>query len=113
MNRQEVFDKVATHLLTQMKKSMDDDNCLYRGPRGLRCAIGCLIPHELIKPSINTKIVNELPLKILRRIGVQTDEDIEFLRQLQRIHDREVPDNWKLKLYNFAKYNNLAWNIPD
>lgn len=53
MTAQEVFDKVATHLLKQGVCSADDDNdreCLYRGPNGTMCAAGALIPDDKYDP---------------------------------------------------------------
>jgi hypothetical protein len=52
MTLQETFDKVCVHLLTQLQKSVFLDSngsmaCAYRGPNGLKCAVGCLIPDEL------------------------------------------------------------------
>ena len=46
MNIQEIFDTVSVHLLTQNEKSQESDfyrSCLYRGPNGTKCAVGCLI----------------------------------------------------------------------
>ena len=43
MNTQQIFDKVATHLLTQNARSAAEGSCLYRSPSGLKCAVGCLI----------------------------------------------------------------------
>jgi hypothetical protein len=40
---QEVFDQVATHLLTQRQRSTTKGNCAYRGDDGLKCAAGCLL----------------------------------------------------------------------
>lgn len=55
MTAQEVFDAVATHLLTQNARSVTEDSpgtCLYRGPEGRKCAIGALIPDSLYRPEI-------------------------------------------------------------
>lgn len=42
---QQVFDRTATHLLTQGEKSVDpNDVCAYRGSHGRRCAAGIWIP---------------------------------------------------------------------
>lgn len=50
MTNQEIFDKVATHLLSQGKRSaLGGVGCAYRGDGGLQCAIGCLIPDELYR----------------------------------------------------------------
>ena len=44
---QQVFDQVATHLLTQNKRSANEKGeCMYRGPEGLKCAAGCLIADD-------------------------------------------------------------------
>ncbi len=47
MTKQEIFDKVATHLLTQNEKALNSvGGCVYRTDKGLKCAVGCLIPVE-------------------------------------------------------------------
>jgi len=109
MNRQEVFDKVATHLLTQKVKSDENGYCMYRGPNGLKCAIGCLIPDDMFMPYFNGCDVNGLPLKIIMHIGARNNEDLLFLSRLQLIHDNHAPNEWKNLLYDFANRNHLAW----
>lgn len=49
---QQVFDKVATHLLTQKQPAMRKDNttCAYRAPDGKTCAVGCLMTDEEYNP---------------------------------------------------------------
>lgn len=48
MNTQQVFDKVATHLITQNEKAQDQStgDCVYRTDDGKACAIGCLISDD-------------------------------------------------------------------
>jgi len=109
VNRQEVFDKVATHLLTQKRKSMGSSNlCMYRGPNGLKCAIGCLIPDDLYNKSIEYSNSFNLPVHILDYIGVKERSDRYFLSNLQRIHDNHEPPMWKHKLKEFADYYKLV-----
>jgi hypothetical protein len=114
MNKQEVFDKVSTHLLTQMKQSSagEDDGfmCLYRSLDGLKCAIGCLIPDEFYHPSFEGKRVGMLT-HVLNKIGLQVD--YVFLMQLQRIHDTYPPCSWKDLLKEVAFNWNLDWNHAD
>ena len=50
MNDQDVFDRVATHLLTQKRRSTNQSIPLYRDDRGNKCAIGCLIDDEHYNP---------------------------------------------------------------
>ena len=47
MTNQEAYNKVCAHLAKQGRRSEDKGRCLYRGPGGLMCAVGCLIPDEL------------------------------------------------------------------
>lgn len=44
---QEIFDTCLTHLRAQGRRSIDPISgfCVYRGPDGLKCAIGALIPN--------------------------------------------------------------------
>ena len=46
MTNQQVFDTCLTHLRAQGRRSTDPISgfCMYRGPDGLKCAIGALIP---------------------------------------------------------------------
>lgn len=59
LTMQQVFDRVATHLLTQNAQSKGpytdysdgywtevDNACAYRGANGMKCAVGCLIPDD-------------------------------------------------------------------
>lgn len=53
MKRQDIFDKVVTHLMAQGRaatkrlKGEPLKTCAYRGGRDTMCAMGCLIPDEL------------------------------------------------------------------
>lgn len=56
MNHQEVFTKVATHLLKQGRRALFAEkngfrSCAYRGDNGTKCAVGCLIKDEFIHQS--------------------------------------------------------------
>lgn len=47
MTKQEIFDQVCEHLARQKRRSANArGNCLYRGPDGLMCAVGCLLTDE-------------------------------------------------------------------
>lgn len=104
MTRQEIFDRVVRHLLSQKQKAAIDDvygntRCRYRTPDGLRCAVGCLIPDDAYDPSIEGFAVGDLltsevpTLCTLRRSleagGVPCHDSgaVALLRELQTIHD--------------------------
>lgn len=116
MNEQQVFDKVARHLLAQNQVSMKHNKCLYRHPDGLMCAVGCLIPDDLYKVSIETSAVNTLtntmtmqllgytPTEITRlaEAGINSD-NLMLLERLQTLHDSATPELWRAELLNIAQ----------
>ncbi len=98
---QKVFDKVAKHLLTQRCKSAVKGDCRYRGPNGLRCAIGALIPNKLYSADLEGRNARYLPAPIIKHIGAPKD----FLVDLQRVHDDCHPNAWRRDLrYVAARY---------
>jgi len=119
MNKQEIFDKVALHLLTQgvaAKKLVfikSSQFCSYWDQEtGLKCAIGCLIPEELYNKEMESAgaiCSNNLVCRALKLAGIDTeDEDmITFLWELQQIHDYQEPEQWEDKLRFFAAASKL------
>ncbi|WP_454287229.1 hypothetical protein [Rhizobium arsenicireducens] len=90
-----VFDTVTRHLLAQNAISHDPDQdlCMYRGPNGLKCAVGILISDKDYHPEMEGKSVDQ--------IGLFT-ENRELLNQLQAIHDGDEPSRWRLCLTDLA-----------
>ncbi len=116
MTFQEVFDKVATHLLTQKKKSIGEDGCSYRGEDNTSCAVGCLIPDSKYTPEIEGAGVQGLYtenqtnslIRLRKILGEVLNWDFDkentiFLRELQYIHDRKDVEYWKDSLVGFAE----------
>lgn len=117
MNKQEIFDQVARHLLTQKELSLNQDsNCMYRGDNGMMCAVGCLIPDELYTEDIENKVASsDVVVDLLRSAGVIEYEEgddrhideIKFLSKLQTVHDSSAPYNWLSCLWSLARKHNL------
>lgn len=115
---QKLFDKAVIHLLTQMEQSIaGDGSCLYRGPNGLKCAIGALIDdarydaERLEDLSIRSQYVQVAVAKSQGFNLVDCDWDWEgwkILRAVQNIHDTHLPDEWKDKLTALAEQYNLT-----
>lgn len=107
---QEVFDQVANHLLTQMKKSEDYVNCLYRSSDGLKCAAGCLISDDEYKPEFEQSGWHALREEFPHMI---TMKHMDLIYHLQYIHDDLDVDDWKAALIEFSTANNLEWNFRE
>jgi hypothetical protein len=104
MTPQEIFTLSVTATVAQGKKSVqpspfpsDSIKCLYAGPDGLSCAVGCLIDRELAQkwdqlgaeiadvvefygtPAAQDPYWGELPSWVR--------ENVDLLQSLQRVHD--------------------------
>jgi hypothetical protein len=138
MDKQAIFDRVATHLLKQnrraIKRFVSDDGtdvnekCMYRGEDGLSCAIGCLIPDskyeerfENLTPDTDPEVHSRNPTRyesvlaframLAEVTGAEDENDFSFLRGLQRVHDFGDPANWAARLSDFAKDNGLRYSV--
>jgi hypothetical protein len=109
MTAQEIFDRVATHLLKQGRKSisarMDDDGgilCAYRGADGTRCAVGCLIPDEHYDAGIEDYRVFAEPVAnalmaagVVKEVSLRHHDDrFRLLGELQWLHDQRSVEEW-------------------
>ena len=116
---QEIFDTVAHHLLTQNAKSeipypnlKDMTLCRYRGDKGLKCAIGVLIPDELYKEEYENQTVSVLLLELhfpFHQIGIDISDSrtAVLLSRLQVVHDAYEVDVWSTQLLEIAQDYNL------
>lgn len=109
MNNQEVFDRVARHLLTQKVKSKQacsgsyqDVVCAYRGQNGTSCAVGCLIPDEMYDTVMEGKSVSAI---LPYSNGLQElfrNVSLDLLGSLQTVHDNTHPEQWTTQLLRVA-----------
>lgn len=117
MNKQELFEKVANHLIGQNKRSIDDSGkCKYRGNDGTSCSIGCLIPDDLYTPFIEGLTVFDMVYDndnfpsfsscgklrhIFQRLEI-FPHNFELLIFLQTCHDSYEPEQWLQELRKIA-----------
>lgn len=86
MNAQEIFETVARHLFAQGRPAYDlSDGCLYRGPNGTKCAVGCLIPDDRYDPAMEHHAVQDLSREAFNLPEIKDHEDL--LASLQNVHD--------------------------
>lgn len=108
---QEVFDRVATHLLKQGGCATDGESCMYRSGNGKTCAVGCLIPDNLYDYAIEGSVVagpdtGDHLLLILKALGLHPHLDL--LKELQNLHDSGHVESWPIQLANLAQKNGLS-----
>ena len=110
MNKQEVFNKVATHLIKQGQRSVDHEAaCLYRGPGNLMCAAGCLIEDEHYAPALENLLVRSTQVsRALTLSGVPLDAH-QMVAALQELHDRNGPARWPKLLQELADDFNVEF----
>ena len=114
---QEVFDKVATHLLKQgsrsRSKSEGQVGCAYRGDDGKMCAVGCLIAGEHYKPSLEGRTaLDELVQAALKDSGINVTQDMQLmLEDLQSCHDSTPPTMWPRALRRIAGHYKLNTEV--
>ncbi len=114
MTNQEVFDKVAAHLLTQGARSTSarwpykGGVCAYRGEGGLKCAIGCLIAEEDYSPTIEGLGVHSRRVFTAAKLH---ESQISLASTLQTIHDTHSPTEWPRLLENAAATYQLAYGV--
>ena len=124
MDKQEIFNKVAVHLLTQKAQAGRKEGdapfaCLYRAPDGKKCAAGCLITDEAYIPYLEQKTVtSEVVTRALIKSGVFPDlstrkyrDRRDMLAHLQSIHDGTLVSNWKNALLNIGELNGLYTSV--
>jgi hypothetical protein len=104
-DNQTVFRFVADHLLRQRRKSQAlptkggrTSLCLFRGPGGLMCAAGCLMPDSDYDPEWEDEgeigsSENEVTSYFARR-----GFDLELLVGLQQLHDNDEVADWPREL---------------
>lgn len=132
LTQQQVFDKVAIHLMTQGRKALasgSHSDCAYRSPEGLCCAAGCLMPDgPLIKAveghgvgctqdlydgyTDRTKITDQTWQDVMPDIDLA--RDLDLVQSLQSVHDSWDVCDWHERLLVVAEENNLsAAAIPE
>lgn len=118
---QEVFDRVATHLLKQGRKalappsrSFEAPKCMYRleceDGTVLRCAVGCLIPDDRYEERIENKTFRSAEVNLRDFLEFEpTDEQVRMLELLQmEVHDIAAPEDWPMQLRALAKEFGLS-----
>lgn len=111
MTNQTMFNRVTKHLLRQGRRSIGvGAQCLYRGPGGLMCGIGLLIPDAKYRPEFegSDPEAGEFCLEICDAAGIRQNQ-VEFAIALQSVHDQCEPTTWMKDLKSIAKQYRLTF----
>lgn len=113
-SKQKIFDKVAKHLLTQMRQSMneDGDTCRYRGTGGTSCAVGCLIESDELARELDAGHFTDV-YNIAKKLPFPIKHQVDFLAELQEVHDKFHPAKWLGQLRILASKHKLNESIID
>ncbi len=103
MNNQEAFNKICDHLMTQLARSEDDSSCCYRGPGGVKCAVGCLLPDKVGGPETNCLPVATLLERFPEYAKLLEGINLDILGGAQRVHDHMDVKYWGAGLREVAK----------
>ena len=106
---QQVFDQVATHLLTQGRPSLDGTGrCAYRGINGLQCAAGCLIGDDEGPENLEGRGWTQLESD-----GLVPRDHAKLIRRLQVAHDTSRVHGWRDELKDVADLHGLNHHAID
>ena len=123
---QEVYDFIVAHLMKQGKRSVNETGtCVYRGPKGLMCAVGCLIPDEdyridfegAISRTVIERMVGFVALVGFVAYGNEPDKHMvemdNLLRTMQMIHDSREVDDWEESFRRCAHQFKIEYKEKD
>lgn len=120
MTLQEIFNKVVERSKTKIVACSPRGYCVYRTPSGLACFAGCLIPDIFYSPELEGHIVlTNDDVRFLTKIsvvnealykaGIDNNQKLNLVCQLQRIHDSFDPHEWEGKLKEIANEHGLSF----
>lgn len=104
MTDQEMFDRVARHLIKQGRKSVSRSKkygtmCRYRGPNGTMCGIGCLIPNKQYTHNLENKTADHGAVQYAAGLSCF---QIPLALALQITHDDRPAQSWPKRLRGVA-----------
>jgi hypothetical protein len=112
---------MVNHLRRQgVRAESADGSCLYRGPDGTKCAVGCLIPDDVYHRDMEKLSVEALlkdtPVTACGERDVNSRQailalnwevDAALLSTMQNVHDVWCPHTWEDRFLEVAD----KWNL--
>ena len=113
-SEQQVFDYVVEQLYKQGVPCVENgtDRCMYRGPNGLKCAAGILIPDEIYNKEWDSKDGKTYDMLVEESLVPETHR--ELISELQIAHDDWAMGSDFLQEFKKAARNcNLQFNASN
>jgi hypothetical protein len=115
MKNQTAFNKVWKHFVVERNRPAINkkNSCVYRGPRGAKCAFGIFIPDHLYKKEFEHHIVETL-FQAFPELAKHIHINREFAQKLQNCHDNAAQgsenfhETIKIKLETLASTEGLT-----
>lgn len=101
MNNQEFFTASVLHLRKQQRRAFVDTGCVYRTPQGLGCAVGGVLPDDVIEAVVRAgRNANTTASNLIRMVpeaaAFFSGVSPQLLMEMQAIHDKDdVPSAWE------------------
>ena len=86
---QEIYDRVAQHLITQGQRAAYGVSCIYHASNGDKCAIGVLISDEAYLPEMEGLTAYSLIRRHGKGLPSWFQANIDLLEDLQEVHDHK------------------------
>lgn len=106
--KQQTFNKIGKHLLTQLEVASNGAMCRYRADSGLMCAAGAIIPDDEYDEEMEGNAVNHIHSPTLRT------HDLFTVTRLQELHDNawdldcDLHKHWSEALTTYACDHRLS-----
>lgn len=120
MDRQAIFDTVVAHARQQGAWALGRyevaacPSSVYRAEDGKKCFIGVLIPDELYRPEMEGAVIAGPVMRpVADYLGVQDEEDIKLLTDLQTTHDAFGPSQWETRFRRLSRKYSLRYTPPE
>ena len=113
LTKQQIFDRATEHLRQQRAQSIDPVTsvCRYRGPDGLKCAVGVLIPDELYSPEMEGLLADEVVKRHPALASLFSADSPSLLNSLQHVHDFWALKDWEEGFAEIAKEHRLESSL--
>lgn len=113
LTNQQIFDKVAAHLLKQRHVAYANESCVYRDTKNRACAVGGIIPDSAYNPLMEGRIVQSF-LHPRQKIKEMLANNQSLLALAKALDAAGVPcEQSALKLLDSLQAMHDDWALGD